>query len=82
MPKGLRSGANGCGRSLFWVSLIARSSSSFPKLLIIEQEGLKIPGRGWAEMIRKVYEVDPLLYPQCGGQMKIIAFLRSPHKSF
>jgi hypothetical protein len=29
----------------------------------------------WAEMIRKVYEVDPLLCPQCGGQMRVIAFL-------
>jgi hypothetical protein len=26
-------------------------------------------------MIRKVYEVDPLLCPQCGGQMKVIAFI-------
>jgi len=25
-------------------------------------------------MIRKVYEVDPLLGPQCGGRMKVIAF--------
>ena len=26
-------------------------------------------------MIRKVYEVDPLLCPKCGGQMRIIAFI-------
>jgi hypothetical protein len=26
-------------------------------------------------MIRKIYEADPLLCPQCGGQMRIIAFL-------
>jgi len=26
-------------------------------------------------MIRKVYEVDPLLCPNCGGQMRIIAFI-------
>jgi len=31
--------------------------------------------KGWAEMIRKVYEVDPLTCPRCGGMMKIIAFL-------
>jgi len=30
---------------------------------------------GWAEMIRKVDEVDPLVCPQCGGGMKVIAFL-------
>ena len=28
-----------------------------------------------AEMIRKVYEVDPMLCPKCGGTMKVIAFL-------
>ena len=26
-------------------------------------------------MIRKVYKVDPLACPGCGGRMKIIAFL-------
>jgi hypothetical protein len=26
-------------------------------------------------MIRKVYEVDPMICPQCGGMMKIISFL-------
>jgi len=30
-------------------------------------------------MIRKVYEVDPLICPSCGGQMKIIAFIED-HK--
>jgi len=43
--------------------------------IIIEEESPRIPRRGWAEMIRKVHEVDPLLCPQCGGQMRIIAFL-------
>jgi hypothetical protein len=26
-------------------------------------------------MIRKVYEIDPLLYPKCGGRMSIIVFI-------
>jgi hypothetical protein len=26
-------------------------------------------------MIRKVYEIDPMVCPQCGGRMKIIAFI-------
>jgi len=30
-------------------------------------------------MTRKVYEVDPLICPQCGGQMKIISFIKD-HK--
>jgi len=26
-------------------------------------------------MIRKVYEIDPMLCPECGGPMRIMAFL-------
>jgi len=29
-------------------------------------------------MIRKVYEVDPLCCPACGGQMRIISFIEEP----
>ena len=29
----------------------------------------------WAALIRRVYEIDPLLCPFCGAQMKIIAFI-------
>ena len=29
----------------------------------------------WAKLIRRVYEVDPLLCPFCGGEMKILAFI-------
>jgi hypothetical protein len=38
-----------------------------------------VPAKGWAEMIRKVYEVDPLLCPSCGGRMRIISFIED-HK--
>ena len=34
------------------------------------------PSRYWAAMIKRVYEVDPLVCEKCGGQMKIIAFLQ------
>ena len=44
-------------------------------LRIAEDELRPIPSKGWAEMIRRVYEVDPMVCPQCGGQMKVIAFL-------
>ena len=46
--------------------------------LIIEQEESFVPSKGWAEMIRKVYEVDPLLCPSCGGQTRIISFIEEP----
>jgi len=48
--------------------------AAFP-LRMVEEELRPIPSKGWAEMIRKVYEVDPMVCPQCGGQMKVIAFL-------
>jgi ribosomal protein S27E len=50
------------------------SHAAFP-LRIAEEELRPIPSKGWAEMIRKVYEVDPMLCPQCGGMMKVISFL-------
>jgi len=37
-----------------------------------------VPSIGWAEMVRKVYEVDPLICPSCGGQMKVISFIEDP----
>ena len=32
----------------------------------------------WAKLIRKVYEVDPLLCPECGTQMRVIALIEDP----
>lgn len=29
-------------------------------------------------MIQKVYEVEPMACPRCGGRMKVIAFLMEP----
>jgi len=50
------------------------SQEAFP-LRMAEEELRRLPAKGWAEMIRKVYEVDPLTCVRCGGTMKIIAFL-------
>ena len=46
----------------------------FP-LRIVEEQLRPIPSKGWAEMIRKVYEVDPMVCPKCGGTMKTLAFI-------
>jgi hypothetical protein len=54
---------------------VRKSEEAAGKLIIIEEESRRTPRRGWAEMIRKVYEVDPLVCPECGGRMKIIAFI-------
>ena len=40
-----------------------------------EEEEKRIPSKGWAAMIRKVYEVDPKLCPKCGGTLKVVAFI-------
>ncbi len=29
----------------------------------------------WARLIKKVYEVDPLICPHCGGQMRFLAVI-------
>ena len=29
----------------------------------------------WAALIKRVYEVDPLCCPQCGGTMAIVSFI-------
>jgi hypothetical protein len=42
---------------------------------MVEEPLRPIPSKGWAEMIRKVYEVDPIVCLRCGGQMKVISFL-------
>jgi hypothetical protein len=31
--------------------------------------------RSWAQLIKRIYEVDPLLCPSCGSEMKVIAFI-------
>ena len=32
----------------------------------------------WAMLIKRVYEVDPLACPKCGGGMRVIAFIEPP----
>ena len=40
---------------------VRKKEQGLHKLLIIDEECPRIPRRGWAEMIRKVYEVEPLV---------------------
>ena len=32
----------------------------------------------WADLLRRVYEVDPLVCPRCGGAMHVIGFVTGP----
>ena len=34
--------------------------------------------RRWANLIRRVFEVDPLVCDRCGGQLRVIAFITQP----
>ena len=31
--------------------------------------------RSWAQLIKRIHKVDPLVCPSCGGEMKVIAFI-------
>jgi hypothetical protein len=31
--------------------------------------------RSWAQLIKRIYEVDPLVCPSCGSEMKVVAFI-------
>jgi hypothetical protein len=53
-----------------------------PPILAL-QVSLELPPRSrasqtWAMLIKRVYEIDPLACPKCGGQMKVIAFIDPP----
>ena len=45
----------------------------------IQSEACALPSdrcsQTWAMLIKRVYEVDPLACPCCGGQMKVISFI-------
>jgi len=43
--------------------------------LCVEEDGYKSANKSWARLIKKIYEVDPLICPICKGQMRIIAFI-------
>ena len=44
-------------------------------VMLMDPEERRIPSKKWRELIKKVWEVDPLECPNCGGEMKIIALI-------
>lgn len=38
----------------------------------------KASRRNWAQLIQKIYEVDPLVCPKCSDAMLVIAFIEDP----
>jgi len=39
---------------------------------------LRASRSAWAKLIAKVYEVEPLIWPRCKSEMKLIAVITSP----
>ena len=40
---------------------------------VSEHKPRRIPSPKWRELIKKVWEADPLLCPHCSGEMRIVA---------
>ncbi len=51
------------------------SDAAFEIIDVTEYQPKKIPSKTWRECIKKIYEVDPLCCPNCGGGMKIVSFI-------
>jgi hypothetical protein len=43
-----------------------------------EPEAVREAKRRWAELLRRIFEVDPLACPHCGTAMRIVAFITEP----
>ncbi|MCK4604737.1 MAG: hypothetical protein KAU41_08630 [Deltaproteobacteria bacterium] len=37
-----------------------------------------VPSKTWRELIKKVWEVNPLTCPRCGSEMKVISLIQDP----
>ena len=44
--------------------------------IIEPEENSKEYRKNWARLIQKVYEIDPLICPECQGTMKVIGSIK------
>ena len=49
-----------------------------PGTVGVEEASPSRSSQSWAMLIKRVYEVDPLSCPECGGQMAVVAFIEPP----
>ena len=47
-------------------------------LNVSEYDPPRLTSKTWRQLIRKVWDVDPLVCPRCGAGMKIIALINEP----
>ena len=45
---------------------------------VLEPVPKKAASKSWAALIKRIFEVDPLICPKCQGEMKIKAFITDP----
>ena len=45
---------------------------------VSDYNGKRRPSKKWRELIKKVWEVDPMICPRCGKPMKVIALIDEP----
>jgi len=65
--------ARGDKRSAELKQLSEEEQALISENCLSELEPRKRPSPSWAQCIRKTYELDPLLCPRCGGNMKIVS---------
>ena len=52
--------------------------TAMPASTALKKEVSSALKQRWAQLIKKVYETDPLICPRCGGSMRIIASIGRP----
>jgi len=50
-------------------------SESDHRFVIGDSERVGCPSRTWRELIKKIWNTDPLLCPKCGGEMRLISLI-------
>ena len=45
---------------------------------VSDHQPRRVPSKTWRELIKKIWEVDPLCCPRCGHEMKIITLIHEP----
>ena len=49
--------------------------NDFEILVVSDYKPKKVPSSKWRELIKKIYEADPLTCPRCQSEMRIIGFI-------
>ena len=56
----------------------AGNANEVTVLDVSDYQPARIPAKTWRDLIKKIWEVDPLTCPRCGHDMKIISLIHEP----